>query len=106
MPVRSVSPVQSTDFVPLAWSSGRLKKGAFDETLSRGPGFGRHPGQQQAGEIAEGQAGFTHGGHDQGVGALTLLYCSRRPGLVRGRLQSIISRAMKPRARGETLQYA
>ncbi len=32
--------------------------------------FGRHPGQQQAGEIAEGQAGFTHGGHDQGVGAV------------------------------------
>ena len=33
MPVRSVSPVQSTDFVPLAWSSGRLKKRAFDEML-------------------------------------------------------------------------
>ena len=39
VPVRSVSPVQSTDFVPLAWSSGRLKKRAFDEMLS-GDGFG------------------------------------------------------------------
>ena len=43
VPVRSVSPVQSTDFVPLAWSSGRLKKGAFDETLSRGPVSGPKP---------------------------------------------------------------
>ena len=43
VPVRSVSPVQSTDFVPLAWSSGRLKKRAFDEMLSRERFRGRNP---------------------------------------------------------------
>ena len=32
--------------------------------------LGAHPGQQQAGEIPVGQTGLTHGGHDQGVGAV------------------------------------
>ena len=32
--------------------------------------LGGDPGQQQAGEIAEGQPGFPHGSHDQGVGAV------------------------------------
>ena len=40
---RSVSPVQSPDLVPPASSRGRLKKGAFDETLSRGPVSGPKP---------------------------------------------------------------
>ena len=34
------------------------------------PRLGRNPGQQQAGEIPEGQSGLTHGRHDQGVGAV------------------------------------
>ena len=40
---RSVSPVQSTDLVPPASFPRRLKKGAFDETLSRGPVSGLPP---------------------------------------------------------------
>ena len=32
--------------------------------------LGANPGQQQAGEIPEGQPGLTHGGHDQGVGSV------------------------------------
>ena len=40
---RWVSPVHSTDLVPPAVSPGRLKKGAFDETLSRGPVSGPKP---------------------------------------------------------------
>ena len=39
----SVSPDQSTDLVPPAWSPGRLKKRAFDETLSRGSVSGPKP---------------------------------------------------------------
>ena len=36
--------------------------------MALGPyGLGANPGQQQAGEIPEGQAGLTHGRHDQGV---------------------------------------
>ena len=35
--------------------------------------FGANPGQQQAGEIPEGQSGLTHGRHDQGVGAVDAL---------------------------------
>ena len=36
-------------------------------------------------------------------GPLTLLYCSRLPGLVRGRLHSAIVRAMKPRSGSASL---
>ena len=46
--------------------------------------FGRHPGQQQAGEIAEGQPGFTHGGHDQGVGAVDPLVLQPAAGVGAG----------------------
>ena len=35
--------------------------------------FGRDPGQQQTRQIAEGQPGLTHSGHDQGVGAVNAL---------------------------------
>ena len=41
------SPVQSTDLVPLASSPGRLKKRAFDETLSRGPNTTPQPAPRQ-----------------------------------------------------------
>ena len=44
------------------------ERGSQDQLAGLGPHrFGAYPGQQQAGEIAEGQPGLAHGRHDQGV---------------------------------------
>ena len=50
------------------------ERGSQEQLAGLGPhGFGAHPCQQQAREIAEGQAGLAHGRHDQGVGTVDTL---------------------------------
>ena len=61
-------------------------------------GFGADPGQQQAGQVAEGELVAATGDHVEREGPLTRLYWCRLPGLERGREQSAIVRAMKPRS--------
>ena len=82
---RALASSSSTDGgqVQLAHELG--ERGAQEQLAAMGADrFGRDPGQQQAGETAEGQAGFPDGGHDQGVGAVDPLVLQPAAGVGAG----------------------
>ena len=71
---RAFSPAATPDWSHAQPAHERRERGPQNQHAALGAHrLGANPGQQQPGEIPEGQAGLTHGRHDQGVGAVDAL---------------------------------
>ena len=71
---RSGTPVATPDWGHAHPTHEPGERGPQEQLAGLGPhGLGTNPGQQQAGEIPEGQPGVAHGRHDQRVGPIDAL---------------------------------